>query len=103
MVSPVQPENIQKQGQDSGMHRTEEQFEKARENVEHLSSEIRDRAGRMASDATERAREYYDEASDWMKDNYGKTLAVVGILAAAGLIGYMLSRSTRSYERFRQM
>lgn len=63
-----------------------------RQNMDRISGEIRDRASRMAKDVSERARVYYGDSSVWLQDNYGKALAVVGILAAAGMVGYFMAR-----------
>lgn len=40
-----------------------------------------------------RMNEMMDQASTWMQDNSGKLLTSVGVLAAAGLIGYLIGRN----------
>ena len=70
--------------------------ESARESAEHLSSEMANKASRLATDVSENAGEYYGKASGWIQQNYGKTLGVIGFIAAIGTIGYLIGRNTHS-------
>ena len=63
-----------------------------RENVERIRKDVRERATHLAHDAKEKAGEYYGNATDWVSDNKGKALAVVGIIALAGVIGYFVTK-----------
>jgi ElaB/YqjD/DUF883 family membrane-anchored ribosome-binding protein len=86
--------NSNQEGSREGMSGSDS-MQGVKDNVERLTDEFRDRAGRIAGDVRERATEYYDEATDWLQENYGKTLMVVGVLAAVGLAGYFLARNNR--------
>lgn len=67
--------------------------ESARETTEHLNTE----ATRLASETVETANEYYNKSRKWLQKNYGKTLGLMGIMAAIGAIGYILgSKSEKS-------
>src|SRR5690349_4542968 len=67
-----------------------------RDKAEQTASEFSDKAKTFASDTSETAREYYGQASSWMQQNYGKTLGVIGVLGAMGLIGYFIGRNSNS-------
>lgn len=58
---------------------------------------------RLASDTAQAATETYNKASNWLQQNYGKTLGVVGALAAAGVIGYFIGRSNMNSKTEMQM
>ena len=68
----------------------------AQEKIETISEEMRSRAGRIASDVGERIVHSYDEATEWISQNYGRVLMIAGAIGAAGLIGYALIRKRRS-------
>ena len=84
---------------DSSGSKSEMNLHEAREKITHVAGDIKERATRMASDVSDRFGVSYDDAQYWMRQNYGKTLAVVGVLAAAGFIGYFLARrGTRDFD-----
>ena len=66
-----------------------------KENVESLAQDIRQKAGKVADSARERTSEYYDTASSWMRNNYGKALIAAGILAVAGVTTYFFMKKRR--------
>ena len=68
------------------------------EKIENLTDELRSRASRMASDASDKMVEYYDDATEWLSDNYGIALAVAGGVAAIGLAAYFFFRRRDRYE-----
>lgn len=81
---------------------TQRQFESRethRGKVEPISEEFRGQASSLAEDIGIKMKEYYEDASTWLQQNYGKTLLVVGILAAAGLTGYFLARNPKEHEK----
>lgn len=76
-----------------------DEMQGVRDNVERISTDMRERASQMATDFSERASEYYDEATDWLSKNYGKALMAVGVFAAVGIAGYYIAtRNQRSTE-----
>ncbi len=77
----------------------DESVEDVRSNVQHLTQDIRHRAETMAQGLSERAAEYYEDAQEWMNENSTRVLAVVGILAAVGVAGYLLARGSSRSER----
>lgn len=76
-------------------------MDQLKENVQHIAENVRHEANRIASDFSDRAKDVYDDANDWLKENYGKTLLTVGVLAGVGLIGYLLARNQGSSQRYR--
>lgn len=66
-----------------------------RNNVEDITGDLRERANKLAGDFSERATQYYGEATDWLGQNYGRALMAVGLIAAVGIAGYMVARSSR--------
>lgn len=77
----------------------DESVEEVRSNVQHLTQDIRHRAEAMAQGLSERAGDYYEEAQEWMNENSTRVLAVVGILAAVGVAGYLLARGSARSEK----
>jgi ElaB/YqjD/DUF883 family membrane-anchored ribosome-binding protein len=77
----------------------DESVEDVRSNVQHLTQDIRHRAETMAQGLSERAGEYYEDAQEWMNENSTRVFAVVGILAAVGVAGYLLARGSSRGER----
>lgn len=59
-------------------------------------TDARQRASEVLEDASERASEFYDTASTWVTENYGRSLAAVAVLAAVGVIGYMIGKNART-------
>ena len=56
--------------------------------------EALERTGDLVDDAKDLAVEYYDNSREWLKDNYGKALGGVAVIAAAGLIGYFIGKKS---------
>jgi hypothetical protein len=56
------------------------------------------KARNAAEETLDTASEYYSQASDWVQENYGKTLGMVGIVAAAGVIGYFIGKNNSRSE-----
>lgn len=69
-----------------------------RETAEQISSEIGDKTRRLAKDTSPPLGEFYDQASIWVQDNYGKTLSIIGVLGAVGMIGYMLGKNSNKSD-----
>lgn len=70
-----------------------------REASERFAREAREQTGQvseMMGGAREKAGEFYDQASTWVSENYGKSIAAVAVLAAVGVLGYMIGRGSRS-------
>ena len=72
--------------------------ESIRDTGEHLVSDLSQKTSRMADDAMETAENYYHRASNWVQNNYGKTLGIVGAIAAVSTLGYFLSRNSERSE-----
>ena len=68
-----------------------------KENVERIRKDVRDRATHLAHDAKEKAGEYYNSTTEWVSDNKGKALAVAGLIIAAGVIGYFVTKKSTEY------
>ena len=68
-----------------------------KENVERIRKDVRERATHLAHDAKDKASEYYSSAADWVSENKGKTLAVAGLIVAAGIIGYFVTKKSTEY------
>lgn len=71
--------------------------------ISRLSGDIRSRASSMANEFSDRAGRYYDDANVWLQQNRSKALLAVGVLAAAGIVGYFLARGRRSSEMSDEM
>ena len=69
--------------------------ETTQETAETISTGLSARASRIAQDTAESAGQYYSQANNWLQQNYGKALGVVGTLAAAGMIGYWIGRNEK--------
>lgn len=69
-----------------------------KEKLEHIRDDLKSRANRMAHDASDRAVDYYDEATDWMSNNYGRVLTAVGVVAAVGIAGYFIFRKRDEFS-----
>ena len=69
-----------------------ENIRDAREKVSRVASDVKDRASRMASNMSERMGPTYNDASEWVQDNYGKTFAFACLVIGAGAIGFLLGR-----------
>ena len=80
------------QGETAHKDTPTDSFSAAKDNVSRITDDLRDRAGRMAHDAGNRATDVYDDASLWLQQNYSKALLVVGVLATAGVVGFLLAR-----------
>lgn len=89
MPNPNINPDMSSQSQQSGT------FRDARDRFTREGREMRSRAQDVMSDASETASELYDQASQWMQENYGKTAAVFGLVAIAGITGYLLGRNAR--------
>ncbi len=63
------------------------------QSVDQMASEAGKKAKMMARDTAEMAGQYYDQASSWIGQNYGKTLGLIGLIAASGVVGFMLGRN----------
>ncbi|OFZ82201.1 MAG: hypothetical protein A3K03_09390 [Bdellovibrionales bacterium RIFOXYD1_FULL_44_7] len=66
-----------------------------RQNVENLADELRRRSESASKVFGKKTRHYYSDASSWIKQNYGKTLVAVGVLAVAGATAYFLTKKDR--------
>lgn len=65
----------------------------ARNATEQFISNVSDKASRLFDKTSDSTSEYMTQASSWAQKNYGKTLAVVGVLTLVGVAGYFLGRS----------
>ena len=53
----------------------------------------------LAEETQKATEEYAERASNWLQENYGKTVGALGFLAAAGAIGYFIGKNhTRSHN-----
>jgi ElaB/YqjD/DUF883 family membrane-anchored ribosome-binding protein len=66
--------------------------ESTRESAEHMASDLKNKTKNLANNASESVSQYYDQASSWMQQNYGKTIGMVGAFVAAGVIGYLIGK-----------
>ncbi|MCM2278743.1 MAG: hypothetical protein NDJ89_11770 [Oligoflexia bacterium] len=66
-----------------------------RDASERFAREAKSEAKDVLQDATEAASEFYDRTSTWVQANYGKSLAIAGVLAAVGVFGYVLGRNSQ--------
>lgn len=71
----------------------------SRPRVEPINDELRERTSSIAEDVENKMKIYFDEATDWLQQNYGKTLMAVGLLTAAGLTGYFIARGQREQNK----
>ncbi|MCM2321886.1 MAG: hypothetical protein NDJ90_01345 [Oligoflexia bacterium] len=78
--------------------KTESTASSIRDASERFAREAKSDAKDMINDASEAASEFYDRASLWVQDNYGKSIAIVATLAAVGMFGYVLGRNQRSKD-----
>jgi hypothetical protein len=69
-----------------------------------MASTIRDAAERFGRETRPPEREgmhemgeFYEQAGNWLQDNYGKAIAVVGVAAIAGVVGYMMGRNAQMH------
>ncbi len=69
--------------------------EAIKESAERLSAEVGTSAKEMAERTAHAASDYYQRGSQWLQANYGKTLGVVGLVAAAGVLGYFFGRNQK--------
>jgi hypothetical protein len=71
-----------------------------RDRAEQTGSDLSSKAKDLAKNTADAAGEYYGKASSWLGQNYGKTLGVAGVVAAAGVAWYFISRknSNTSYS-----
>jgi hypothetical protein len=76
--------------------------ESARDTAEQAATDFSQKANRMASETSESTGEYYDKASNWIQENYGKTLSVLGAVAAAGTIGYLMGKNSHQDSEYQQ-
>lgn len=67
-----------------------------REAAERFTREGRPEARQAMQQATEMATEAYEEAGNWLQENYGKAIAFVGVMTLAGVVGYMMGRNSLS-------
>ena len=67
--------------------------------IEPIAEDLKNRAEKLAENVQSKAKDAFEDASDWLQDNSGKALAVAGVLAAAGIIGYLVARSASKGER----
>lgn len=74
--------------------------ESVRDSAEQSASEFGQKASRLTGESTEATGEYYEKASSWIQENYGKTLGALGFLAAAGTIGYLLGKGNQSESEY---
>ncbi len=77
--------------------------EGVREQVKNLFGDLRTRASDLAHNAGDSAGHYYDEAGFWLRENRGKTIAVVGALAAVGLLGFYFGRRNSKSDKGSQI
>jgi ElaB/YqjD/DUF883 family membrane-anchored ribosome-binding protein len=66
--------------------------------TEQSMSDISNKASRLANETAENAAEYYDKTSQWLQENYGKAISMIGFAAAVGTIGFLLGRNTRKSD-----
>jgi ElaB/YqjD/DUF883 family membrane-anchored ribosome-binding protein len=71
----------------------------AKENIEQITEDFRQRANRLAREAGARASDAYDDASEWLQDNYGKAAVAASVLAAVGALGYFIARRQENMRR----
>jgi len=64
--------------------------------IQGAKTEVAEKSREFAAEAKDVASDIYSEASTWMQQNYGKTLAIVGAAAAVGVIGFLIGRSISS-------
>ena len=64
-----------------------------RDAAERFTKEGRAEARQTIQKATEAASEVYEEAGTWLQENYGKAIALVGVMTLAGVAGYILGRN----------
>lgn len=66
-----------------------------REATERFGKEISRGEPRQAlHEAGEAAGQIYEQAGGWVQENYGKTLAAIGVLTLAGIVGYLIGRNS---------
>lgn len=63
-----------------------------------FAQHARTQAENVMQDASQAASAFYDQASGWVQENYGKTIAVVTVLAAVGIVGFMLGKNRNSLD-----
>lgn len=66
------------------------------------ATSIRDASERFGREARIQAREtlhemgnVYEQAGTWMQENYGKAIAVVGVAALIGVVGFVIGRNSQ--------
>ncbi len=67
----------------------------AKESINHvkeIATDFSSKASDLMSDSNGKFSQYYQTSTGWISQNYGKTLAVVGAIAAVGLVGYYFNR-----------
>ena len=72
--------------------------ESLRDSAHQMGAELSQRKNRLTTEGVDSVREYSDQASTWVQQNLGKTLGVVGLVAAVGAIGYALGKNNRTSE-----
>lgn len=66
-----------------------------REATERFGKEIhRSEPQQVLHETGETAGELYEQVGGWMQENYGKTIAAIGVLTLAGIVGYMIGRNS---------
>lgn len=66
-----------------------------REATERVGKDVsRGEVRHAIHEAGEAAGELYEQAGGWVQENYGKTIAAIGVLALAGIVGYMIGRNS---------
>lgn len=88
-------QNLNRGDEEGSSTGSSDKMSELRDSVQHITEELRNRVGRSATDLSDRAKDYYDDASTFIQQNYGKVLTVVGVLAAVGFVGYWIANRDR--------
>jgi len=94
----MQNTSVGTKGTSKQLHNVSDSLRDSAEHGSQAASEYAAKAKHMASDTADAAGEYYERASSWLEQNYGKTLGIAGFLAAAGVIGYLIGRNNSRSE-----
>jgi len=57
-------------------------------------AEIETKVSKLATETKEAAGKYFDKAGSWLQGNYGKTIGILGFLAAVGTVAYLIGKNS---------
>jgi hypothetical protein len=61
-----------------------------------MSSDVRENAREVMDEAAQMASEFYGRIGGWLNTSPGKTVGVISLVAAVGLVGFYLGRNSMS-------